>query len=374
MLTLIIKPSHKCNLKCSYCYDACHRIDQTTMSLETVENIFKVARTFEDRVEVIWHGGEPLLLDLETFYRPIYETIIPKYFDLKKVKSNMQSNGTIFNPMMIAFMEKYHIQMGASYDGILNDLTRKNTKLLKENRLKAKMCGVKGWDGFLMVVTPNNVHTVLESYKESEREGFTLNFSEMFCDQSEEQAIKDLKDIVKAYRELFEYIVEKPNAYIPRPLNLYISAVLDSRRVSMCETIHCVGKWLGIHPDGSVYPCGRTWRETYKLGNINQVEHIDELFANAKALKEHAHFINTSCATCPIKHYCNGGCPNTTDLIYKELGHVNLSHCIFSKTMYEMILDVLKSKTVKNKSIQKEIMDSPYVSVKKIPNRLLKEE
>lgn len=75
MITAYLKPTNFCNVGCSHCYLTEEvRADKRKMSPEVME---KTARMLEkmrvaqrkDRVHVIWHGGEPLILSADYFWR-----------------------------------------------------------------------------------------------------------------------------------------------------------------------------------------------------------------------------------------------------------------------------------------------------------------
>ncbi|MCK5506245.1 MAG: hypothetical protein KAJ10_13855, partial [Thermodesulfovibrionia bacterium] len=72
MATLILKATEKCNSNCYYC-DVVHKKNTgTSMSLETLETVFIRINEFlkaepDERIEILWHGGEPLLLGPEYF-------------------------------------------------------------------------------------------------------------------------------------------------------------------------------------------------------------------------------------------------------------------------------------------------------------------
>ncbi|MFO8060963.1 MAG: anaerobic sulfatase maturase, partial [Bacillota bacterium] len=71
-LSLIVKVTRQCNLRCAYCAD--WRADTPPMSFEVVANLIGRAMR-QDRAEevnFIWHGGEPLLRGTE-FYSKVVE-------------------------------------------------------------------------------------------------------------------------------------------------------------------------------------------------------------------------------------------------------------------------------------------------------------
>ena len=73
MATVVFKPTEACNSRCSYC-DVVRKkpLGPVTMPLETLELFFIRINDFlverhQERIEIIWHGGEPLLLGPDYF-------------------------------------------------------------------------------------------------------------------------------------------------------------------------------------------------------------------------------------------------------------------------------------------------------------------
>ena len=71
----VFKVSKYCNLRCDYCYEFPHLGDMARMSLDQIRAGFQniknsVNELAIERVEFIWHGGEPFLIPLE-FYEQV---------------------------------------------------------------------------------------------------------------------------------------------------------------------------------------------------------------------------------------------------------------------------------------------------------------
>jgi len=122
-----------CNLNCPYCYDKINRTWSEDMSLDTVEQTIKL---FNGRVrEWIWHGGEPLLMGADWLRQA--SNIVRQYDP--DVRIEIQTNGTLINEDIIEFFKEFNIRPGLSFDGILNEYTRKDLgKLLFVWRLLEK--------------------------------------------------------------------------------------------------------------------------------------------------------------------------------------------------------------------------------------------
>ena len=90
---LIIKPSRKCNLRCSYCQDWRQR--DTLMSFDILANLTAKALQAKEveRVDFIWHGGEPLLHGIDFYVKAIE---LQRHFAKpnQRIKNSIQTNGT----------------------------------------------------------------------------------------------------------------------------------------------------------------------------------------------------------------------------------------------------------------------------------------
>ena len=67
-LSLIVKATRLCNLRCTYCHDWRDGPDQTMSFFVMARMIASALKDqFHDTVEFIWHGGEPTVLPI-SFY------------------------------------------------------------------------------------------------------------------------------------------------------------------------------------------------------------------------------------------------------------------------------------------------------------------
>ena len=68
-ITVIMKPTNQCNLRCKYCYHADNGYDKEKMTDQVLEKAIAVTAPFFKRVEYNWHGGEPLIMGLDFYER-----------------------------------------------------------------------------------------------------------------------------------------------------------------------------------------------------------------------------------------------------------------------------------------------------------------
>jgi len=304
-LTLIVKPTHKCNLNCPYCYDKINRKWSEDMSLETVEQTIKL---FKGRVtEWIWHGGEPLLMGVEWLRNA---SGVVKEYD-PEVRIEIQTNGTLIDENMIQFFKEFDIHPGLSFDGILNEYTRKDLgrllsvwRLLEQNNI--------GF-GVIQVITPERVDHIIEEYEYFKRlkVSVQMNF-EFTAHGNEASANVEGEKMGNGILKFFDYwIRDKDNPQSSMLLENWLGRTLG-HGMTFCENIGCAGQWFGIHPDGTLMPCGRDWDETLFFGNVHDYSSADEVYRNENfkrySLAQLNRFKDCNDKECPFFDECKSGC------------------------------------------------------------------
>ena len=91
---VIVKPSHRCNLNCVYCYDRFER--SRNKKIMDKEDLVKCLDMFAKSFrfcEFIWHGGEPTFLGLD-YVKYVMQQIEEKN-PAKEIHWSIQTNGTL---------------------------------------------------------------------------------------------------------------------------------------------------------------------------------------------------------------------------------------------------------------------------------------
>jgi uncharacterized protein len=122
----ILKVHSRCNLACDYCYmyemaDQGWRRQPRRMSRQVVawaaERIAEHARTnLLPEVEVVLHGGEPLLAGVEHL-RHALETIRAACEPDVRVGFSVQTNGVLLDEMFLDLFAEHGVGVGVSVDG-----------------------------------------------------------------------------------------------------------------------------------------------------------------------------------------------------------------------------------------------------------------
>ena len=115
---LVIQPTPFCNIDCRYCYLP-NRSSKAVVERSTLVNLFTQvfqAGWARDRITVIWHAGEPMVMPI-AFYRDAFDLVAglkPKGLELTHA---FQTNGTLIDDEWCDFLLEARINLGVSIDG-----------------------------------------------------------------------------------------------------------------------------------------------------------------------------------------------------------------------------------------------------------------
>jgi uncharacterized protein len=115
---LVIQPTPFCNIDCRYCYLP-DRNSKAVVSSETLSNLFSqvfASGWTGDRLSVVWHAGEPMVLPIE-FYREAFRMIDRLKPAELKVAHSFQTNGTLIDEAWCGFFADKRVGVGVSIDG-----------------------------------------------------------------------------------------------------------------------------------------------------------------------------------------------------------------------------------------------------------------
>lgn len=301
-LTLIVKPTHACNLHCPYCYDKVNRNDPHVMTLETVQKLLDVCG--DATYTWTWHGGEPLLMPLDFFY-----TANDLISQKPRIRIAMQTNGTLITESIIEMFKKYGIRPGLSFDGIRNEFTRKSTGKLMKNKNLMDKHGVDS--GAIMLLLPENIDNLIEEYEYFKRLQIGVQMNVVYKAIDNAGAVPIPVDgLIEGVCEFFDYwIMDTNKPAQSRLFETYLNRLLN-RGDSFCADQDCVGKWFGVHPDGTLMPCGNDWQEDMTFGNIHDYSSVEEIMEhpNFVRFKSETRELLEACKDCPFFYACHGGC------------------------------------------------------------------
>lgn len=307
-INILVMPTDNCNMQCVYCFHQKkpHAGSADAMSLSVVEQIMKISLPYYDRVNYIWHGGEPLLMGAD-FFRSVRE-VQNSFLKVckSKIRNSIQSNLTLLNEEYAASLLESGFSIGGSFDGINNDITRGNSDLIMRGReylLKSNAsCGL------ISVVSNLTIDTLIDSYKYFNARNINYAINPYIGDDAKLKCSE--QQFTEKIIELFAYWAEDPQGRIHIS---YFDRIIDyiiRKKKTVCTYSSCLGNWLAIDYMGNISPCNRWFPKVYHYGNVFEYKCIDEAFGSEgfRKLLIKAIQRREKCKSCEIFDFCSGGC------------------------------------------------------------------
>lgn len=330
----IVKPTKRCNLYCSFCYES-H--ETSVMDIETLEHVIKKVIAYNVKVSIensfdpsfsdfIWHGGEPLTMGID-FFKKIIE-LQNHYTTSYKghvIRNEIQSNLTLLTPGLWDFLKKNEFKIGSSLDGNkeLHDSTRRHKdgsgsfdrvmqviNMIRNNSAAASPVGC------IAVLTRNKLGKIKEMYNFFKRNkiSFELNYPAIAGNAKTNRDSIEVtpEEWAVCMVELFDlWFFDKSGPFVEIPsLAKYAAGILMGKMNSCTFSGTCRNRYIAISPNGDVHPCGKFGSgEDFKLGNIkiHSIEEITESEVNKYLLRRDVNDIS-ECKVCEFKEMCKGGC------------------------------------------------------------------
>jgi uncharacterized protein len=323
-ITVIVKVTNACNMACRYCFIE-PSVFHKTMVRETA---MRVVRAFLDSdwfesVHLVWHGGEPLLRGLG-FFRDLVDE--ERRLPTRVAYTNsIQTNATLLDDETLAFLLRNGFGIGLSLDGprSLNDPSRPMRKgppvsahevtLRAADRLRAAGQAPAA----IVVVNRANVDDPERVYREFKERAIDIKLTPLAASglaAAEGAAAAITAEEYGAFlARMFDAWFDDPEPSVSiEPIRQHIGRILGVPGVvQACHfTKSCHRSFLGIAPDGEVYPCGMFQGEpAFRYGNIRSMspESIaaTSLFGRIEAREA---LVLDGCSRCAFLDLCYGGC------------------------------------------------------------------
>lgn len=341
-ISVIIKTTNACNLKCTYCYDA-NNSKRTDITLENVDRLFKLLATEYSVINIIWHGGEPILMGRD-FYCAILD-LQQKYANNSSFVNKMQTNGTLIDNEWAEFLVKNKFHVGISYDGGKATTGREKQSESLEGRNNIIKAG--GYCGVVSVVNTQNIDALITIYENYKKLQINAQFNFIFpygraLENGNEYLFVSEEKYIKNMISFFDYLLEDKDCNIR--IDPFISYIQLLHGINTkCVTGGCLYKFICMDNKGNIYPCGRIITPQYYLGNITCINSIKELFYTDQfgiLLQSTINRRNKCSQTCAYYQYCRGGC-NSDAIMYGDIELNNHFACnVFRGIMNHIILKI----------------------------------
>ena len=344
MTTIIFKAVEKCNSNCVYCEVIAKR-QNMIMEYELLKEVLQKINDFllqhpEEKIHIIWHGGEVCLLGAAYFFKTI--EFLEQYCPTTKnrISHAVQSNLTLLNQEIIDAFKILGLRtVGTSYEfiphirgfGKERDSLAYNRKFFEGVNLLEK--NGMSW-GVIYVVHKLSLQNPLEAFhiltNLNVANGPKLNKIYIYGEDKHHLAItgKEYADFLGAiFPHWWEHRERFPNVV---PFSEFYESYINKTTRMCCElTGICAHHWLYIGPTGKASQCGRVGDfgvlpygdiKTQTFEELMTHPHRDEL-KNRTALLE-----NGACKNCRFWMVCHGGCPLDAILANGDI-NTKAPHC-----------------------------------------------
>ena len=207
-VSVILKLVDYCNFDCDFCRYP-HNTKQNKMPLDTYKSIVAKACEYNisqgnNRLSIIYHGGEPLLWGIELFEKAIeFQNELKKKYPKLAFRNSIQTNGSLLNQKYIDFFKLNHFNIGISIDGPNEINFHKNStgnQIVFENMKKMREAGCSF--GILSVITNAHVGWADKYYDFLvDNDIHSLGFC--YCIYDEEKKITVKNDILTEFLKCF---------------------------------------------------------------------------------------------------------------------------------------------------------------------------
>lgn len=312
-----------CNLHCIYCYDADQykthgmRLMSEAMAIQTIDKVFSQTKVSE--INIIFHGGEPLLQPIEFFDH------ICSYAKTKNSKLSlsfgMQSNLTLLTQEKADVLGKHQVSLGTSLDGppeIHNSYRGKYNSVIRGIKI-AKQKNI--FSGVITVIHRHNFSQmpfVLGHFLELGIDKAYCNIGSCVGSKAENLSRLTAEEIFIAMIDIFNFMEYHDFNFIEKRILGKVERFIFKRfsrypNFLSCDTPFCHAgiSMIAVDVDGKVFPCGCAGTDgnfkSYQIASIDDPSSFDK----TRLLKFHSKSekYQTKCEACPAKYVCEHGCP-----------------------------------------------------------------
>ena len=310
-LSVVIKPTLACDMGCRHCYHTPEEMASgARISFERLERLFTILSKEYDSVWFVWHGGEPLNLPI-SFYKKVLD-MQERILGPQRYGNTVQTNGKAIDRKFIKFCKEKQINIGISHEGPCNLVLRPDGDAIEKRIIE--MADKERVFSVNSTVAREDQDRQAEIYRHFRDIGSAVSINPVLplgCASCKRELVPDPDAYIKASNEAFDEWFNDPQARVPLiPHYLYVLSALGDPQGSDCAHSSCLTKWLCMYPNGDLFPCAKPCPQSMRMGNIDSIRSIGELFRTegfAEILKGTI-ARREKCASCELFRFCQGGC------------------------------------------------------------------
>jgi uncharacterized protein len=349
--TLIIKVTSACNSSCVYCYSTNKREflkkEVFDILLFRIEEYLK--KNSDHRLHIIWHGGEPSLLPVE-YWEEIAQKFLPlvrRYNITFAVQSNLIGDYRRIYKIWLNNGWRISTSLDGPYE--LHCLSRRISKE-EFDSLMGNIRYVKSKQGKFGVICVVNRF----NFRYPER---LLNFFEKInVNVRFNKVVSTNEDVCISYREFYLFlkkiaqmwISNKDSLIVIQPILSDLLLFFGERKHTCDRNRYCFRYFLGIDPNGNIYPCNRLDDYSYFYGNIRDLSLEDAWRVgtekNSNLLEKIRKSLKLSCVSCKVSLFCGYSCKS--EFVFGEfsssINEFSTKFCSAFKEYVESIENIIE--------------------------------
>jgi uncharacterized protein len=316
-------------------------------------------------IELIWHGGEPLLAGKEFF-----QAIVALEKEIERengisFRNRIQTNATLIDKEWIEIFKFGDFGVGVSLDGYENLHNRQRVYAGGKGSFQDVMIGIDRLQkaqipiSILAVLTKESLQRAEEIYDFFLSSGFRrLDFLPLMELDSKGNKIPgslDKGDFAGFMGKFFDLWFSRDDSQISIRYFEQILSVLFGSYPSLCKMNGSCQEFITVDHNGDVFPCDNfIGYDNLKYGNLLK-QHLRDLLKTKRAIdiKHQLSIDHLECEGCFAKPYCHGGCNK-----YRYINGYDFSSPFYFCDDTRMILQHIKQVIVSEHPLLKSVYDS----------------
>jgi uncharacterized protein len=321
-LMFVVKISKFCNLRCSYCYEFEELGQRRRMSLADLRAFFTnvrdaVGRYGRDRIQFVWHGGEPFLIPLD-YYERIGEIQRDVLGDDVPYANLVQTNLTVLTERHIEFLRDkrfFRNGVGVSFDVYgdqrVDTRGRLKTETVLTNLQRLTDAGIPF--GAIAVLARNTLSSIEAIYRFYDTLGVPVQLLPFYKSASDAQILEhalSFDEITTSLKSVFDAWLASEHATTVHPIEEYLAYALAAMNCSGNHT-HRPERdeyVFLVDTDGATYGVADTYDAANTYGNVFRQDFGELLASSARTrvVQESRARMARYCASCPYFGSCPG--------------------------------------------------------------------
>lgn len=339
-MELIIKPTEKCNFKCTFC-SSTYITEDKTAELDH-DYIFRFLERYPETNTIIVNGGDPLMMPPDYYWKIIewldknnYNTSISLTTNLWPFYKNVSKWKDLFLSPRIGVTTSFQYG-GGRLKGDLTEFSEEDFWKVSDTMLEH--IGYR--PDFITVITKENEKDAIKNVELAKKmnvecklnyalsSGPPVKFKNITMGQQGKPYL--LADIYEIYVKIY-----KMNLWPWEYNTKQMMKRLKDEHTSCPQNRKCDENIRTLQPSGDYYSCGAFGDDRSHSINFEEEMKGKKVFilqqdVNLLSLKQ-------SCFTCPMFKICNGCKKTIKDL--KDHDMIE-SHCIKMKSLAQDIIDI----------------------------------